>query len=167
MGSKSSVTCKCLNGIRGSAPVVRMSVMAPRSGDPSTSARMSKSRVETTLIVIFDHRGFVSKPSVEMTLVVFFDHRGFVHRHCVLEVHHSRPALLLGRPGSLGRLISRVRCTKWSFWEAKNWALHHDNAPAHSAISVQQVVAEKQVAVLKHPPICQTSLPVTFGCSLK
>ena len=60
-------------GIRGSALVVRMSVMTPRSGGPSTSARMSKSRVETTLIV-------------------FFDHRGFVHRQFVLEVYHSRPA---------------------------------------------------------------------------
>jgi transposase len=32
------------------------------------------------------------------------------------------------------------------------WILHHDNAPAHTAQSVRDFVASKQITVLEQPP---------------
>jgi len=40
--------------------------------------------------------------------------------------------------------------------------LHHDNAPAHTAFSVQQFLAKNKMDVVSHPPICPISLLVTF-----
>jgi len=32
-----------------------------------------------------------------------------------------------------------------------SWILHHDNAPAHTALSVWEFLATKQITVLEHP----------------
>ena len=45
--------------------------------------------------------------------------------------------------------------------------LHHDNAPAHSAIRVKQFLAEKQVAVLEHPTYSPDLAPFDFWRSPK
>jgi len=34
---------------------------------------------------------------------------------------------------------------------SNSWILHHDNAPAHTALSVREVLATKQITVLEHP----------------
>ena len=39
-----------------------------------------------------------------------------------------------------------------SLWEAHAWALHHDSAPAHTALSIRQFLAERNIATLEHPP---------------
>jgi hypothetical protein len=33
-----------------------------------------------------------------------------------------------------------------------DWILHHDNAPAHKALSVKQFLAQKLITEMKHPP---------------
>lgn len=111
----------------------------PSSPRPK-KARMSKSRVKTMLIVFFDHRGIV--------------HHEFVPEGTTVNQHFYKEVL--------GRLISRVRRVRRDLWEANNWMLHHDNAPAHSAISVKQFLAEKQVAVLEHPPYSPDLAPCDF-----
>jgi len=35
---------------------------------------------------------------------------------------------------------------------ADNWVLHHDNVPAHTALSVQEFLVKKNIPVLPHPP---------------
>jgi transposase len=40
--------------------------------------------------------------------------------------------------------------------------LHHDNAPAHTALSVRESLASKQIIVLEHPPCSPDLAPVTF-----
>jgi hypothetical protein len=32
-----------------------------------------------------------------------------------------------------------------------SWILHHDNAPAHTALSVREFLATKQITVLEYP----------------
>ena len=32
-----------------------------------------------------------------------------------------------------------------------SWILHHNNAPAHMALSVREFLATKQITVLEHP----------------
>ena len=36
-------------------------------------------------------------------------------------------------------------------WESKTWLLHHDNAPAHTALSIRKFLAGKDIRVLKQP----------------
>ena len=43
-------------------------------------------------------------------------------------------------------------------WSSGDWFLHHDNAPAHTALSVQQFLAKNNVTVIPHPP-CSPDLP--------
>ena len=40
--------------------------------------------------------------------------------------------------------------------------LHHDNAPAHNALSIRQFLAEKNVAVLDQPPYSPDLAPCDF-----
>ena len=35
---------------------------------------------------------------------------------------------------------------------ADNWVLHYDNAPAHTALSIREYLAKKNIPVLPHPP---------------
>ena len=37
-----------------------------------------------------------------------------------------------------------------NFLPTTQWTLHHDNAPAHTALSVREFLATKQITVLKH-----------------
>ena len=38
------------------------------------------------------------------------------------------------------------------FWEAHTWRLHHINAPDHTALSIGQFFAERNIATLEYPP---------------
>jgi hypothetical protein len=42
------------------------------------------------------------------------------------------------------------------------WILHHDNAPAHMALSVREFLASKQITVLEHPPCPPDLAPSQF-----
>jgi hypothetical protein len=35
--------------------------------------------------------------------------------------------------------------------------LHHDKVPAHTALSIQEFLAKKNIAVLPHPPYSNTT----------
>jgi histone-lysine N-methyltransferase SETMAR len=48
-------------------------------------------------------------------------------------------------------LRERIRRKRPELWK-NGFILHQDNAPAHTALSVKQFLAEKQIAVLQHPP---------------
>jgi hypothetical protein len=39
-------------------------------------------------------------------------------------------------------------------WRTNNWVLHHDKAPAHTALAVQQFLASKNTTVFPHPVTC-------------
>ena len=46
---------------------------------------------------------------------------------------------------------------------ANSWILHHDNAPAHTALSVRELLATKQITyVLEHPVYSPDLAPIEF-----
>ena len=51
----------------------------------------------------------------------------------------------------LRRLVRSVRVKRRSLWEAHAWTLHYNNAPAHTALSIRQFLAERNFATLEHP----------------
>lgn len=103
-------------------------------------ARMSKSKVKTMLIVFFDCRGIV--------------HKEFVPPRTTVNAAFYKEVLV--------RLRNRVaRCRPQLVGE---WALHHDNAPAHTAFLCTSYLAKKGIAVLPHPPTAQTCHHQTSFC---
>ena len=47
-------------------------------------------------------------------------------------------------------------------WQSGDWWFHHDNAPAHTAISVTTFMARNGMAVLPHPPYSPDVAPSDF-----
>jgi hypothetical protein len=43
-----------------------------------------------------------------------------------------------------------------------SWILHHDNAPAHTALSLREFLATKQITVLEHPDFSLDLAPSDF-----
>ena len=87
----------------------------------------------------------------------FFDNRGIVHKQFVLPgqtVNHAFYKDVLER---LRKGVQRVRRDI-----ADDWVLHHDNAPAHTALSFREFLAKKNIPVRPHPPYSPDLAPCDF-----
>ena len=51
----------------------------------------------------------------------------------------------------LTKLGETVRRKRPDLFANNSWILHHDNAPAHTTLSVREFLATKQITVLEHP----------------
>ena len=51
----------------------------------------------------------------------------------------------------LKRLREKVRRKRPELFANNSWILHHDNTPAHMALSVREFLATKQITLLEHP----------------
>ena len=79
---------------------------------------------------------------------VNFDIRGIVHYEFVPTGQTVNQVYLLE---VLKRLREKVRRKQPELFTNNSWILHHDNAPAHTALSVREFLATKQITVLEHP----------------
>ena len=85
-------------------------------------------------------------PGWKPWLFFFFDSRGIVHKEFVppgQTVNHAFYKDILER---LRKRVQRVRRDI-----ADDWVLQHDNAPAHTALSIREFLAKKNIPVLSHP----------------
>ena len=62
----------------------------------------------------------------------------------------------------LTRLVNKLRQKQRASWTGKTWILHHDNAPAHTALSVKQFLVSKEITALHHPPYSPDLTPCDF-----
>jgi hypothetical protein len=51
----------------------------------------------------------------------------------------------------LKQLCEAVHRKRPEFWP-NDWIFHHDNAPAHKALSIKQFLAQKSITEIKYPP---------------
>jgi len=51
----------------------------------------------------------------------------------------------------LKKLREKVRRKRPERFVNNSWILHHDNAPAHTALSMREFLATKQETVMEHP----------------
>ena len=109
-----------------------------KSSPCSKKARMSRSRVKTMIIVFFDSRGIVHKEFVPPGQTV--NHAFYKD---VLE--------------QLRKRVQRVRRDI-----EEDWVLQHDNAPAHTTLSIREFLAKKNIPVLPHPPYSPDLVPCEF-----
>ena len=94
-----------------------------------------------------------TKPCLEMSicklmLILFFDCYGVVHREFILDGHGVNAELYLQVLKNLRCSIRRKRPVQW---RQNSWALLHDNAPAHIARPVRDLLRNNTVTVVPHP----------------
>jgi len=81
-------------------------------------------------------------------LLTFFDIRGIVHYEFVPTGQTVNQVYYLE---VLERLREKVRRKRPELFASNSWILHHDNAPAHTAPSVREILAAEQTTVLEPP----------------
>jgi transposase len=101
---------------------------------------MSKTKIKTVLICLFDIMGIIHfeyGPGGTTVNQIFY-----------VEV--------------LKRLIDAVRRKPGELLRARSLILHHDNAPAHSALRVSKFLAGKGMSAMDNPPYCPDLAPADF-----
>jgi hypothetical protein len=88
-------------------------------------------------------------------LVIFFDCEGIVHQQFV-------PPGQTVNQHYCWEVLKRLREQVPERWRNQDWLLHHDKAPAHTALSVQRFLAAKNMAVVPHPPHLPDFAPCSF-----
>ena len=90
------------------------------------------------------------------SFVFLADSQGIVHKEFVppgQTVNQTFYRKVLER---LGKRVARVRPGI-----ARTWMLHHDNAPCHTAVSINEIWQKKAFLWFLSPPVRQISVPVT------
>ena len=90
-------------------------------------------------------------------IIVFFDSRGIVHKEFVPPGQTVNHAFY---KDVLERLRKRVQRYRRDI--ADDWVLQHENASAHTAISIREFLAKKNIPVLPHPPYSPDIAPCDF-----
>jgi len=102
-------------------------------------------------------------PSVQIksenNVADFFYIRGIVHYEFVPTGQTVNQVYYLE---VMERLCENVRQKRPEIFANNSWILHHDNAPAHMALSVSELLATKQVTVLEHPAYSSDLAPNDF-----
>ena len=99
------------------------------------------------------------KSKIKVMLIVFFDVHGIVHLEFLPQGQTINQNVY---KDILQHLMCSVREKRRELWETKSWLLHHDNAPAHNALSIRQFLAENNIAVLEQPPYLPDLAPCDF-----
>ena len=105
-----------------------------------------------------------SKLKVKVMFIVFFDIQRIVHFEFLPQGQTVNQTVY---KEILWCLVRSMCDKRQSFWEAHAWALHHGNAPAHTALSIHQFLTEKNIATLNIPHISLIWPRVTFFSSLR
>ena len=116
--------------------VVSIKVSSPRP----KKACMQHSQVKVMLITIFDHQGMV--------------HHKFVPQGQTVNQHFYKEVLT--------RLVNKICQKQRASWAGKTWILHHDNAPAHTALSAKQFLVSEETTMLHYPPYLLDLTPCDF-----
>jgi len=92
----------------------------------------------------------MTKSKIKSMLICFFDRQGIVHKEFVPPGQTVNQTFY---QEVLERLRKRV--ARFQPGIERTWMLHHDNASCHTAVSINEFLAEKNIPVVSQPPICQ------------
>jgi len=91
-------------------------------------------------------------------LIVFFDIQGTVMAEWVPSGQTVNQQYYIEVLTKFHECVRRKRPELWR----NGWILHHDNAPAHNALSATQFLVNKNITVLEHPPYSPDLAPCDF-----
>jgi len=104
------------------------------------------------------------KSKTKVILIPFFDVHGIVHAEFLPQGQIINEHVY---KNILRRLMRSGKEKRRELWETRSWLLHHDNAPAHNALGIQEFLAKNNIAVLEQPPYCPDLAPCDFFLFLK
>ena len=84
-----------------------------------------------------------------MELITFFYVYGIVHAEFLPQGQTINQHVY---KNILQRLMRSVRKKRRELGEMRSWLLHHDNAPGHNALGIQEFCAKNNNAALEQPP---------------
>ncbi|UYV75121.1 hypothetical protein LAZ67_12002547 [Cordylochernes scorpioides] len=96
---------------------------------------------------------------VKVMLTVFFDYQGIVHHEFQQQGSTITADSYLG---VLRRLREAIRQKRLELWRSKLWILHHDNAPAHTALKISKFLQDYSTSVFPQPPYSPDLAPCDF-----
>ena len=99
------------------------------------------------------------KSRMKVMLIAFFDVRGVVHMEFLPQGQTINQHIY---KGILQRLMRSIREKRRDLWENRSWILHHDNAPAHNALSIREFLAKNNITLLDQPPYSPDLAPCDF-----
>ena len=102
------------------------------------------------------------RSSFKTTLISLFDVDGIVHREFVSPGQTVNQKFCLN---VLKRLCDSLRRNHPEKWQSGEWFLYHDNAPTHTALSVQQFLAKNKMVVVSHHPYSPDLAPCDYFCT--
>lgn len=97
--------------------------------------------------------------NIKSILIVFFDIQGIVHKEFIPAGQTVNGNFYCD---VLKRLLESIQCKRPSKWMSNDWALHHDNTPAHTSVAVTELLASKNVTVIPHPNYSPDLAPCDF-----
>ena len=89
----------------------------------------------------------MSKSKIRSMLICFFDSEGVVHKEFVPQWQTVNKQYYGEVLGQFRKRVHRVRAEI-----ADTWMLHHDKAPCHTTISVNEILTKRGVPVVPQPP---------------
>ena len=98
------------------------------------------------------------KSKVKVMHILFFNIQGIIHLEFLPQGQTLNQTVY---KEIFWLLVRSVRDKRRSLWEAHVWGLH-DNATAHTALSILQFLAERNIATLEHPPYSPDLAPCDF-----
>jgi hypothetical protein len=102
---------------------------------------------------------FNSGSNIKSMLVIVFDCEGIDHQEFVPPGQTVNQNYHLE---VLKHLREQVHQNHLEQWWNQDWLLHHDNVPVHTALSVQRILASKNMAVVPHLPYSPDLAPCGF-----
>jgi histone-lysine N-methyltransferase SETMAR len=102
------------------------------------------------------------RSNVPSMLICYFDTEGIVHKEFVPPGQTVNVKFYCD---VLRRMRENIHCKCPDKWRNISWALHHNNAPAHTSHIVWQFLAFMNMAVIPHPPYSPDLAPSDFSCS--
>ncbi len=91
-------------------------------------------------------------------MLVFFDAKGVIYMNYVPKGETVNAEYI---KKALARFLNVFK-SKRPIMASQKWFLHWDNAPVHTAATVQEYLAAKGIKTLRHPPYLSDLAPADF-----